>query len=120
MIVTNKKFAQAKGYALGAIIDKSIYDEWAAQLRAEHDADYERVMAEGNTGQGCLYVAYRNCSVGPSTFMRGETFYVTKVKGSAFGHWRLQGTPSRQTVFATMTMPEIMSFANYVPKHKEA
>lgn len=119
MIVTNKKFAAAKGYALGAIVDKAEYDEWAASLKAEQQAAYEHVMEQGNTGKGNMRVAFRHCSVGGRTFMVGETFYVSRVKGSAFGHWRLQHEPQQSTCFATMTMAELDSFSNYVPKSKE-
>lgn len=119
MIVTNKKFAEAKGYALGAIIDKAEYDEWVAGLKAEQQAAYEHVMEQGNTGKGNMRVAFRHCSVNGRTFKPGETFYVSRVKGSAFNHWRLQHEPQQSTCFATLTMAELDSFSNYVPKHEE-
>lgn len=115
MIVTNAKFARGAGHALGSIIDDAEYEAWKAEHVAKLDAEYDRVISQGNSNGGNMRVAFRNCHVGSRTIMRGETFYVSRVTRS-LADYRLQSLKQGHTTFATMSLAQLDSFSTPVPK----
>lgn len=115
MIVTNAKFARGTGHALGSIIDDAEYEAWKAEHVAKLDAEYDRVISQGNSNGGNMRVAFRNCHVGSRTIMRGETFYVSRVTRS-LADYRLQSLKQGHTTFATMSLAQLDSFSTPVPK----
>lgn len=108
MIVTNKKLAEYAGWTLGQIVADVEFEKINAQYNAENAEKQERAYkAAIEAPENGKWVVAKNYTVNGRTLVRGTVIYVSRISG--LGGYRIQHTRSRQTVFATDGMRNIMA-----------
>lgn len=108
-VITNKKFAARYGYALGQIVDDAEFranlDSYHAEKEAEQQAAYEAAKAVREAGKRVVTEPY---TINGQTMVCGTVFHISAINGAG-DRYRLQREKSRQSVFATDSLANIMA-----------
>ena len=117
-VINDKRYAEYAGLSRGAIVTDDEFEAIKRSYHEQRDAETRRMFEDA------LRTAPDHARVvtGPG-FMgmrKGTVFYVSEVKGSVYGHWRVQGTKSRMSTFATCTLRAILENSKTVKELKRS
>lgn len=116
-VITDERYAEFAGLARGAIVTDEEFDAIKRGYHEQRDAETRRMFEEAlSTAPDRARVVTKPGFIG---MRAGTVFYISEVKGSAYGHWRVQGGKSRMSTFACCPLSAILESSKTVKELRE-